>query len=668
MTAIDIPSPASTVPDPAAGPLRRALEPIAIGTMSLRHRLFVPTHGGGAGSLTGDDSRFEDLCNYWLARVDDGFQWIGGPPGFVQHVSIPGFEATGVGALGKEAGIFHHPRYLERMTDFADRVHSRGGFLGTQLVQQGGMPTAPSSTFSGYLDHRGVHVLNGQEIAWVVNEYIESALTAARAGVDSIELHANHDDLLEWFLSPLTNHRTDAYGGSFDNRLRFVREVVEGIRARVGRPITVGLRLAMDQYMDGGYGLDECIRVMKAFEADGTVDYFNLDVGGNWGPVSYLQHGAYPEAAWSKMCGEAKAETALPVLYVGRVVHASTAEGVIARGEADMVGMVRALIADTRWLTTTLAGHASDVRPCISLNDCIHRYTLEGLAFGCGINPHAGRESKPPVATTTAPVSLLVVGGGPAGLELAASAAERGHKVTLWEASDHLGGRFAVAAQARCNAPYQDWIDWQSNRLQRLGVATFLTRRAQVQALLDADADVIAFATGARARRPGIPGEYLPHVVGGDAAVLGTAAIGHRVMIVVEDDGPAPLTVADHLAGLGHRVTLAYRTPGPATLVGKYSVGAMYARLDADGVEFMTMARAIEITPDAIRFANAYSGRQFDVNGFDSVVLMTGGIGNDTLYRALLGLHPRVHLLGDAYAPRRVTYATKQAFELAQLL
>ncbi len=667
MTAIDI---ALITPSnqPSGSPLKRSLDPIRVGTMDLRHRLFVPTHGGGAGSLTGDDSRFEDLCNYWLARVDDGFQWVGGPPGFVQHVSIPGFEATGVGALGKESGIFHHPRYQERMTDFADRVHAKGGYLGTQLVQQGGMPAAPSSTFSGYLDHRGVHVLNSAEVAWIINEYIESAVKAAECGIDSIELHANHDDMLEWFLSPLTNHRTDGYGGSYENRIRAIREIVEGIKARVGRPITLGLRLAMDQYLDGGYGLDDCIRVMKTFEADGTVDYFNLDVGGNWGPVSYLQHGAYPEASWSAMCGQAKAETSLPVLYVGRVVHATTAEGVIARGEADMVGMVRALIADTQWLTKTLAGQAQDVRPCIALNDCIHRYTMEGLGFGCGVNPTAGRESKPAVAAAGTPLSLLVIGGGPAGLELAATAAERGHRVELWEAKDHLGGRFAIAAQARCNEPYQDWIDWQSRRLQSLGVTTYLTRRAEVRALLDANADVIAFATGARGRRPGIPGEFLPHVVGGDAALLGTVPVGKRVLIIVEDDGPAPLTIADHLAGQGHQVTLAYRTPGPASLVGKYSVGAMYARLDADGVEIMNMARAIEVTPSGVRFANAYSGREFTVDGIDTVVMMTGGIGNDSLYRAMLGLHPRVHLLGDAYAPRRVTYATKQAFELALLL
>ena len=648
--------------------LKAALQPITVGTMQLPNRLFVPTHGGGAGSITADDSRFDDLVNYWMARVDDGFAWIGGPTGHVKHVHIPGFEATGVGALGKEPGIFRHAKFQERMGIFADRVHAKGAYLGIQLVQQGGMPSAPSPTFSGFLDHRGVHVLNHDEIEWIISEYIESAGIAADAGVDSLEIHANHDDMVEWFLSPLTNKRDDEYGGSYENRLRFLRSIVDGIRVRVGRPITLGLRLAMDQYMDGGYGIDECMRFMQTFEADGTIDFFNLDVGGNWGPVTYIQHGMYPEGNWAQMCGEAKKATRLPVLYVGRVVHAETAEKIIADGNADMVGMVRALIADSSWLTKNLAGHADEVRPCIALNDCIHRYTLEGLGFGCGTNPRAGRESKPPIGTAAVPVRLLVVGGGPAGMELAATAAERGHEVELWEAKLELGGRFGIAAQLRANAPYQDWIDWSARRLKQMDIPVYLGRRADVRSVLDAGADVVAFATGARGRRPGIPGEFLPHVAGADAVVLGIARpLGRRVLVVAEDDGPAPMSVADQLAWDGHEVTLTFRTPGPSPLVGKYSIGAMLASLDNQGVTIVQNARAVQIHDDRVDFAHSYSGRSFSVET-DSVVLVTGGIGNDALYRAVKPHHPRVHLLGDAFAPRRMTFATKQAFELAMQL
>jgi len=637
--------------------------------MNLPIRLFVPTHGGGAGSLTGDDARFEAMVDYWMSRVDDGFPWISGPPCHVKHLHVPGFEPTGIGALGKGNGNLRQPLFHDRMTKFVERVHAGGAYMGIQLLQQGGMPSAPSPTFSGFLDHRGVHVMSHAEVKWVINEYIESAVLAERTGLDSIELHSNHDDIIEWFLSPLTNTRTDEYGGSYENRRRFLREITDGIRARVTRPITLGLRFALDQDMDGGYGLDECQRLMQSFEADGTVDYFNLDMGGNWGAITYLQHGMYPEAAWAQMCGEAKSATNLPVLYVGRVVHAETAERVIADGNADMVGMVRALMADREWLRKTLDGRPDEVRPCIALNDCIHRYTLEGLSFGCGVNPHAGRESLPPIALADKSKRLLVVGGGPAGMELAANAAERGHQVQLWEANAELGGRFAIAAQLRANPTYHDWIEWSANRLPRLGVDTYLGRRAQVRAVLDGDFDVVAFATGSRARRPGIPGEFLPNVFGGDTVIQNPGLLtGNRVVVIAADDGPAPLTVSDHLAHLGFEVILAFETPGPSPLVGKYSAGAMFESLDEAGVEIIQMAVATEIRPTEVEFAHAYSRRRFTISGIDSVVLVTGGIGNDSLYQAVSHHHPQTHILGDAWAPRRMTFATKQAFELAQLI
>jgi hypothetical protein len=180
---------------------------------------------------------------------------------------------------------------------------------------------------------------------------------------------------------------------------------------------------------------------------------------------------------------------------------------------------------------------------------------------------------------------------------------------------------------------------------------------------------VVAFATGALGRRPGIPGEFLPHVVGADAVVLGTCApLGHRVLVLAIDDGPAPLTVSDHLAHLGHDVTLAVETPGPSPLVGKYSAGAMFASLDEAGVQILTMAHAVAIHPTAVEFAHAYSGRTFLIEQIDSVVLVCGGVGNDALFRAVSYHHPNTHLLGDAFAPRRVTFATRQALALAEQL
>ena len=231
--------------------------PIRVGTMSLGHRLVVPPHSGGGGALLGTEEQFERMCRYWLARVEGGMQWVGGGPVFVRNPLIPGFEPSGIGANAE--GFFRHPSFTDRTGRLMARLHSAGGFGTVQMVLQGGMPNAPSQTLSGYLDHAIPHRLDLDEISWLVREYAESAALAAEAGADVIELHSNHDDVLQWFLSPRTNRRDDRYGGGIEGRRRIVREVCEAIRGRVARPVTLGLRLCLDERIDGGYGVPESV-------------------------------------------------------------------------------------------------------------------------------------------------------------------------------------------------------------------------------------------------------------------------------------------------------------------------------------------------------------------------------------------------------------------------
>ena len=267
---------------------------------------------------------------------------------------------------------------------------------------------------------------------------------------------------------------------------------------------------------------------------------------------------------------------------------------------------------------------------------------------------------------TTGTLSVLVVGGGPAGTEFAAQMAEQGHAVQLWERSAGLGGQLAVAALLRMNASYGRWLSWQQARLARVGVDVHLGRAADVDAVLAAGADVVAVATGARARRPDVPGVDLPHVITATEVMTGAATPGRRILIVSEDDRLAPLAVADHLAGAGHEVCLAYQSLGPSPLVGKYTIGGAMARLDMAGVQLLPMTRLISLGSDGVTLGNVYSGRRFALDAFDSIVLACGAVPVDELFRALRGRHPGVQLLGDAFAPRRMVFATRQAYELAR--
>ena len=637
--------------------------PLRVGNLALRHRLVVPPHGGGNGNLVGTLDEYEQHVALWLAKVHGGMQWIGGGPNFVRNPLPAGFEPTGVGSHGP--GFFRNPLYAERIGDFAARVHDAGGYLSVQMVLQGGMPIGPSATFSGYNDHRIAHALAADEVAWLIREYGQSAAIAIDAGVDAIEIHANHDDVVQWFLSPATNFREDAYGGSFDNRRRLLREICESIRDTATRPFTFGLRLCLDEMIDGGYGLDDCVRLVEAFTADGTVDYFSLDVGNNWGAPSYIPIGWHDDHEWSGLCGQVKQATHLPVVYAGRVTTPEQAEAVLAAGEADLVAVARATMADPEFVTKIEASGKPAIRPCIGLNECIHRKQVEGLTYACGVNPAFARERS--VRTTAShPRDILVIGGGPGGSEFAGLAAEDGHRVRLWERNDHIGGALAVAAQLRGNRRYGEWIRWQTDRLATAGVEVSLGRCATTVDIVGAAADIVVVATGGTPRRPHTPGVHQPHVVTATEAILDPHAIGHCIALVVEDDGPAPITLADHLAGLGHAVTMIFQTAAPAPLVGKYSIGAMLARLDLGGVQLVPLARCVAIDGPSLTLAHSYSNRRWTIGGFDSIVLACGSVANDEMYHDIRTQHPDVRLLGDAFAPRRMVFATRQAWQLAR--
>ncbi|MDH3640702.1 MAG: FAD-dependent oxidoreductase, partial [Gammaproteobacteria bacterium] len=495
-----------------------------------------------------------------------------------------------------------------------------------------------------------------------------SAKQIQAAGLDGLELHSNHEDLLELFLSPATNHRDDEYGGDFERRLRFHREVLTAIRAEVGTDFTVGVRMNMDELFEGGYGPEQGIEIARALQASGHVDYIHGVMGNNWGAPSYIQPHNYQLAQWSELAGQFREALDIPLVYTGRVSDPETAEQVLANGHADVVGMARAMFAEPQIISKTKAGRLSDIRPCIGCNDCLHALVVESLPFGCSVNPRTGRETEPQPAVAADPKSLLVVGGGPAGLELAAMATERGHRVTLWEREAQLGGQLRIAAAAPENKAFGDYIEFQNRRLGQLGVDVVLGKSGSESDVLDFKADVVAMATGAAARVPDIPGVHLPFVVDGRDVMSGAAQTGDRVVVIAMEDHMQPLTIAGYLGDQGKRVQLVYQSPAVAPIIGKYSIGAPLAKISSAGGTVRVMERVVEIEQGRLHTRNVYSGVADEIEEFDTVVLACGGSANDSLYRSLLDQVENLHVLGDAYAPRRLWFATRQAYALALTL
>ncbi len=642
-------------------------EPLQLGTHRLRNRIMMPPHGRMVGDIFGSAEEAKRNQAYWGSRARDGVAWVTGVNGFIDNSIVPkGFRPTGVGAVLR--GSFRLPYFRERVQRFADAMHAEGALATAQVIHQGGMPHSPSGLLANHAHNQVPHTMQPWEIEWFVGEYAHAARELYVAGLDGVELHANHEDLLQLFLSPATNRRNDAWGGDRPRRLKLVTDVLAAMRQASGPGFLLGVRVNMDELFEGGYDLEEGLAIARRLEATGHIDWFHGVIGNNWGAPSYIQTHAYAPAQWAALAGQFRAALRVPVIYSGRVADPATAEQVLAAGHADVVGVARAMFADERWVSKARSGRAAALRPCIGCNDCLHAQLVESTPFGCSVNPAAGRESeaKPPAAAR--PRSLLVVGAGPAGLELAIRAADRGHRVQIWERDDHCGGQLHLAALARENATMQDYLAYQLLRLRELGVELRLGTEATVETIAAAAPEVVALATGAAPRALRVPGADGAQVLEGRDVLAGRAVPGKRVALIAMEDHMQPLAIASWLVDRGHFVELVYATPAIAPLVGKYSIGASIGRLAAAGARFRMLERVVAIEPERLLTRNIYSDTPSEVTGFDSVVLACGGESRDAMHAPLRARILETHILGDAYAPRRLWYATRQAYALAATL
>ncbi len=650
---------------PAGFPI--LFSPTRLGPMRLRNRVMMPPHNSAIGNLwSPDDQDAARTIAYLESRAKAGVAWIGGVTGRIQNQFIPGFEPSGVSAETK--GYFRLPYFVDRVQWVTDTLHAAGAVVTCQMTMIGGFPHAPSPQLSAPVGNVLPHALTRREIDWFVKEYGFSARQAKKAGLDGIELHANHDDLLQWFLSPLTNQRQDAYGGSLENRARFVVEVLAAIRDAVGDSMAVGVRLNLQEEVPGGYDAAAGREIAAYLESTGLIDFIHAVVGTPWGNPSYIQPHFYDAGQWAGLSGQLKRAVSLPIVHTGLVNSPEVAERILTAGDADVVGMARAHIADGELLVKAAQGRTTDIRPCVGGNECISRRYVDGLPFGCAVNPHTSHEVEGTWQQAVAPRRLLVVGGGPAGMELAALAAESGHQVDLWEAGDTLGGQLRIATAAPRHERFEQYLEWQRGRLADVGVRVRLDHTATVEDVLADGADTVAIATGASARRPAIVGADGEGVLEIRDVLSGRAVPGRRVVVVAQDDHMPPLAVADFLSSRGHEVTIVYGTNSPAQHLGRYIIGGILGRLSTQHVKIRCMEEVIEIGSGTATTRNVYSGVEDRLAGIDSVVLACGGISESGLFDELRELRDDVHLLGDAFTPRRLVFATRQAYALARIL
>jgi 2,4-dienoyl-CoA reductase-like NADH-dependent reductase (Old Yellow Enzyme family) len=533
--------PAATRPPPS-DPL---LEPLTIKELVLKNRLMSTSHACGLEEEGAPKERYQ-LYHEEKAKGGLALTMFGGSSN-VAPDSPNIFRQLNVG----------HDAVIPYLRQFSERIHRHGTALMCQITHLGRrgepyatnwLPTIAPSPIRETLHRSFPKEMDEHDIARVVKAYGEAARRCEEGGLDGIETLAG-GHLIGQFLSPKTNRRGDRFGGSRENRCRFGLMVHEEIRRRVGERFLVGLRYVVDEGEGGGLPFEECVEIARLFEAAGGIDFFNAIYGRMDTElalaVDNMPGMASPLAPWLARVGAFKREVGLPVFHAARISEVATARHAIREGLLDMVAMTRAHIADPHIVAKLAAGREDQIRPCVGATHCQSQYRPS-----CLHNPATGREpSLPQIIPRAARAGrkVVVVGGGPAGLEAARVSAERGHRVVLFEAAARPGGQVLLGARASWRKDLIGVIDWRVAELKRLGVELRLNRLAERADVLAEEPDVVVIATG------GVPD--IAWIEGAEHATSVWDALGANVplaaeIIVYDGTGRHP---APQMAELAHK-------------------------------------------------------------------------------------------------------------------
>jgi thioredoxin reductase len=499
-----------------------------------------------------------------------------------------------------------------------------------------------------------------------IEAYGKAAALVKKSGLDGVDLHGTHGAIISEFLSGVMNKRKDRWGGPLENRMRFLEEVVKRIREYVGTDIAVGMRLMGYEAFEGGNGPAEVAEIARRL--DGKLDWITADRGYSPQQEDWQAVPMYVESGYNlHITDPVKASVKrTKVGVVGKYVDPVYAENLIATGQADMVAMTRALIADPELPNKAMHGRVGEIRPCIgALQDCWGRM-IRGLPISCTVNPAAGREKEWGAGTTirtTNPKKVLVVGGGPAGLELARIVAERGHKVVVYERSRDPGGNLLIAAKLPGRENLRAILQWQLERVKELGVEVRygmdVTQEEDVISFVleEEKPDAVVIATGSSPIRTGFQPYTMNDIRGWDEPVVctdtdiweGRAKPGEKVIIAdtlsfVEAPG-----LGEHLARLGSHVEIITPHANIAMEANLYNHwDHMLPRVFASGVRVSPFTWVKKVEGDKVTVYNVHNHEDERVEQVDNLVLITGSIQNDSLYPAFEGRVKEVHLIGDA--------------------
>jgi len=535
------------------------------------------------------------------------------------------------------------------------------------------------SGLPSYHDSEGSHAMSEAEIGELIDGFVAAAHRARDAGFDGVELFAAYHAVIDQFWTPWSNRREDRWGGSLENRVRFSTEIIEGIRKVVGDDFIIGLAVSQEPTVDVSLSQEALEEVIAWHDQRGLIDYVTCGTGNYFDFTRLIPTFLYGEKLGVDFAeGLKRVVTHAKVQAESHIRTPENADYVIASGQADMVSIVRGQIADPHLAAKAREGRADDIRPCISCNRMCWGRRFRDYWISCLINPSAGREHEwggDRFTPAAQPRKVLVVGAGPAGLEAARVAAERGHQVTLAEATNELGGQFRLAGLQPRRGQILDFIAWYGRQLERLQVNVRFNTYVEAGEISEFGADAVVIATGSLPAETGfqraLPAQdVLPGIEKGNVwsveDVMGRAAQPGKRVILVDDGGNwRGAGTAWHLAELGHEVTLVAAGPMVGRELERTSADIpLRRRLRALGVTMLTESAVSEWHGDGAGVLDLLDGSVRRIKA-DALILATPNVSESSLARELEGSGLEVHTIGDCVAPREANMATYEGRKVA---
>jgi 2,4-dienoyl-CoA reductase (NADPH2) len=637
----------------------RIATPITVGRLTLPNRMIMGSMH--LGFETEPDAA-RRLAGFYAERARGG----------IGLIVTGGVAPNPAGRFGADGCVLNADDQLDYHRTIADAVHAEGGRILMQSLHCGRYGrhdgiVAPSAVRAP-INPVAPRELSDAEIMETVSDYARSAALAIQAGYDGIEVMASEGYLISEFLAPATNHRADRWGGSLENRLRFLAEVVAAVRGAIGDAV-LSVRLSMVDLVQDGAAADEVVAAAKAAQAAGA-DLLNTGIGWHESRVPTIAH-SVPAGGWTWATARVRQAVTIPVSASNRIDTPAVAEAILERGDADMVSMARPLLADPAFAAKAVSGRAHRINVCIACNQGCLDNMFDGRAATCLVNPRAGREDQFVAQPMESPLRIAIVGGGPAGMACAIEAAKRGHAVTLFEAGDRLGGQFALADRIPGKANYRATLDWFAAELAAARVAVRLGTTATADML--AGFDRVVVACGVKARWPRLEGIDHPKVAGYEEILAGRRMAGRNVALI--GAGPIAFDVALALldedqdfdgawgvdrefaarGGLAkpkapvpgtRRITLMQRSPSkPGGGLGKTTGWIVKAKLQKAGVAMLSGVSYLKVGDDGLHVAVDGEERVIPA---DTVVVCSGQEPDAVLADALDALGKKVYRIGGA--------------------